>query len=143
MMYCKYCGAVLDEGAIFCASCGATANASNERVEPKAAQPEEGMAKREKGDLSFNKGANYYTYDNSIIDNKSDAINYTQVRTSYKDVPIQYTENFSNVGGFQGGNKGKSFDQSKPLKIYQKIMITVVSLAIGGVIGYLVGSIIF
>ncbi len=136
MMYCKYCGAIIADGVKFCGSCGATASASTERIEPKAAKPEENFKKREPGDISYNKGANYYTYDNSMLNH--DGFEQSNVNSAPK--PIQYTENFGNLGGsFEGGHKSRSFNKAnKPLGFFTKVVVTVLSLGVGAGIGYFI-----
>ena len=154
-MYCKYCAANLPDNAKFCSSCGATASASEERVEPtKAVKPEHMRDKP--GDQVYKKGEDYYSTENTLMNHdiyESDI--YTkQNRNNYVQKEVKYAENFS----FNNGNaanmdlnqanitsvndvSGINPNNTK-LGIVAKLGIVIASLGIGVAIGYFVGNIL-
>ena len=152
-MFCKYCGANIPDGARFCSSCGATASGSEERVEPtKAKKPDH--IKGKPGDYTYNKGADYYSSENTIMNHDSYASDiYTKEnRNNYVQKEVKYAEKFD----FNSFNDYKNNTNSnitsvndvmgvkadKPLGIFAKIGVTVAGLAIGCGIGYLIGCLV-
>lgn len=145
-MFCKYCGANLPDGARFCSSCGATASASEERVEPtKAKMPEN--VKAQKGDYSYNKGEDYYSTENTIMNHESyESDIYTKDnRYNYVQKEVKYAENFD-FNNFNGQANVTAVNSvtgvdvtNKPLGVGVKIAVTLVSLLFGCAVGYVIG----
>lgn len=135
-MYCKFCGATLNDDAKFCLSCGAVASASDEKVEPKAAKSEFTHDKRDPREVFSSKGENYYNYDNSFLQHKSyqSDIYIRQSRNKHLTDPIQYTEN---IGGQipenikNSINKEKKKNKKTVLKVC--FIILAVAVAAGGI----------
>ncbi len=98
-MYCKFCGATMAEGSENCLSCGATASASEENT-AGTVNLENAQAKRSALDHSYDKGAKYYTNDNSLLNYENESSNayFKGSRRSFEMKPVQYTENIGGDG---------------------------------------------
>lgn len=98
-MYCKFCGATLAEGSVNCQICGAMSAASDEKS-AGTVNLEGAQAKRSALDHSYDKGAKYYTNDNSImnLEGGNDTITINGSRRNVSMKPVQYTENIGGDG---------------------------------------------
>lgn len=151
-MYCKYCAAYLPDNAKFCNSCGAKSSASEERVEPiKAKKPEH--LRDKPGDYSFEKGQDYYSTENNIMNHDIYESNiYTrQNRNNYVQKEVKYAENinFYNMNNSEKDvtnekvtsvNDVAGIDNDSKLSLIAKLGIVVVGLGIGVAVGYFVGG---
>ena len=139
-MFCKYCNAKMEDNAKFCASCGAVASASDEKVEMKVKPRDIDSLNRDASDYSYNKGLNYYSSDNMLMNHDSYQSDiYTQAdRSHYVQKPIVYTENIGNLGADEkqammnrSNNASLNYAKSQGRGIGTKIFIAILGLAIG------------
>lgn len=136
-MYCKFCGATMAEGATNCLSCGATAAASEENT-AGTVNLEGAQAKRSALDHSYDKGAKYYTNDNSLLNYENENSNayFKGSRRSFEMKPVQYTENIGGDGTAFVRN-GKNDLPKKKIGGSIKVLLCVLALAvIAGVVAY-------
>lgn len=141
-MYCKYCGATIEDGIKFCNICGAESSASSEKIKPTAAKSTMTRDKRDpREQYSANKLDAYYSYDNSILnnDNYNPEIHTTLNRNNYVQKKVHYTENIGGDGVPDNYHQGSRFpDVKKKMKVGTKIVILLLTVLVGVGVGILI-----